>query len=150
MSKQVIHQQAPREGGILAAAEAALLQAEHAQAAPDLNRLSSTLQASLAQEQRSAVDAGETYPAIDHAILYAYEERGRRLHARVSAELLLDGLRWLGDHAKGVLVTPVRDWLERSRRYAELNQLDDRMLADIGLTRGELGYVSVHGLDHGR
>lgn len=150
MSKQVIHQQAPKEGGILAAAEAALSRAEHAQAAPDLNRLSSAMQAGMAAETRGAADAGEPYPAMDHAILYAYEERGRRLHARVSADLLLDGLRWLAESAKRTLVTPLRQWFETDRRRQELARLDDRMLRDIGLTRGEIGYVAQYGLSRAR
>lgn len=32
-------------------------------------------------------------------------------------------------------------WRERQRAIAELSSLDDRMLADIGLRRGDIPYV---------
>ena len=32
-------------------------------------------------------------------------------------------------------------WLERERAIAELSALDDRMLADIGLRRGDVPYI---------
>ena len=35
----------------------------------------------------------------------------------------------------------VSEWAQRRREAAELNALTDRELADIGLTRGEIGRV---------
>jgi uncharacterized protein YjiS (DUF1127 family) len=34
----------------------------------------------------------------------------------------------------------VREWRTRGRRLAELYNLDDRALFDIGITRGEIAY----------
>ena len=36
------------------------------------------------------------------------------------------------------------DWRQRQRAYAELAALDDRSLADIGLTRSDIPYVLSH------
>lgn len=33
------------------------------------------------------------------------------------------------------------DWRQRNRAYAELAALDDRSLADMGITRSEIPYV---------
>ena len=33
------------------------------------------------------------------------------------------------------------DWRQRQQAYAELAQLDDRSLADIGISRAEIPYV---------
>ncbi len=33
------------------------------------------------------------------------------------------------------------DWRQRQRAYAELASLDDRSLADIGITRSDIPYV---------
>lgn len=35
----------------------------------------------------------------------------------------------------------ISEWSRRRRMAAELNALSDRELADIGLTRGEIGHV---------
>jgi uncharacterized protein YjiS (DUF1127 family) len=36
------------------------------------------------------------------------------------------------------------DWSNRQRAYAELSGLDDRSLADIGISRGEIPYILSH------
>ena len=36
------------------------------------------------------------------------------------------------------------DWRQRNRAYAELAALDDRSLADMGITRSEIPYVLSH------
>jgi len=36
------------------------------------------------------------------------------------------------------------DWRSRQRAYAELSALDDRSLADIGISRGEIPYLLSH------
>ncbi|GGB49778.1 DUF1127 domain-containing protein [Tistrella bauzanensis] len=45
---------------------------------------------------------------------------------------------------KNLIARTVRWRLER-RTYAELKSLDDRMLADIGISRGEIRSVASHG-----
>ncbi|HLJ65246.1 MAG TPA: DUF1127 domain-containing protein [Stellaceae bacterium] len=39
------------------------------------------------------------------------------------------------------LVSFFADWRARERAYTELQALDDRSLADIGLTRGEIPFL---------
>ena len=41
----------------------------------------------------------------------------------------------------GNLVHGLARWRQRQRAYAELAALDDRALADIGITRSEIPYV---------
>jgi len=36
------------------------------------------------------------------------------------------------------------EWRSRQRAYAELSALDDRALADIGVSRGEIPYLLAH------
>lgn len=49
-------------------------------------------------------------------------------------------LNILGNLLHGV-TEAVHDWRQRQRAYAELSALDDRSLADIGITRSEIPYV---------
>jgi uncharacterized protein YjiS (DUF1127 family) len=49
-------------------------------------------------------------------------------------------LNVLGNILHG-LTASVADWRQRQRAYAELASLDDRSLADIGITRSEIPYV---------
>jgi uncharacterized protein YjiS (DUF1127 family) len=42
------------------------------------------------------------------------------------------------------LATALAGWRQRRRAYAELYGLDDRSLADIGITRSEIPYVLSH------
>jgi uncharacterized protein YjiS (DUF1127 family) len=44
----------------------------------------------------------------------------------------------------GNLLHGLADWRQRKRAYAELAALDDRSLADIGITRSEIPYVLSH------
>ncbi len=46
------------------------------------------------------------------------------------------------------LAASVADWRQRQRAYAELASLDDRSLADIGITRSEIPYVLSHAARH--
>lgn len=41
-------------------------------------------------------------------------------------------------------VGAIADWQQRRRAFAELSSLDDRSLADIGITRSEIPYVLSH------
>jgi len=48
------------------------------------------------------------------------------------------------NHAFHALAEHYTKWRERQRAYAELAQLDDRSLADIGISRAEIPYVLSH------
>jgi uncharacterized protein YjiS (DUF1127 family) len=37
-----------------------------------------------------------------------------------------------------------QQWHQRSKLIAELHQLDHRELADLGISRGDIGYVAAH------
>jgi uncharacterized protein YjiS (DUF1127 family) len=52
-------------------------------------------------------------------------------------------LNILGNLIHGLAVS-VADWRQRQRAYAELAALDDRSLADIGITRSEIPYMLSH------
>ncbi len=52
-------------------------------------------------------------------------------------------LNILGNLLHG-LSASLTDWRQRQRAYAELAALDDRSLADIGITRSEIPYVLSH------
>ena len=57
-------------------------------------------------------------------------------------------LKLIGDLLHGV-TGAVADWRHRQQAYAELAALDDRSLADIGITRSEIPFVLSHASDHG-
>ena len=85
--------------------------------------------------------SGEDWARIDPAVFIA---EGRRLQARVMAEALATGWRGLRCGVHG-LADGVRALRERlARRFARhraihlLSVLDDRLLADIGLRRGDI------------
>lgn len=43
------------------------------------------------------------------------------------------------------VVTNWNEWRRRQRAFAELSALDDRSLADIGISRSEIPYVLLQG-----
>ena len=51
-----------------------------------------------------------------------------------------DALHALGDATQWVFA-PLREWRRRSRERAELAALDERMLHDIGLSRGDAEFL---------
>ncbi len=108
----------------------------------DLPRIASTLKTRLDAEEWSPVDAGESYPAVDHALLYAYELKGRRLHALAAGKYLGALALSVGRLAQRLILDPIRRWYELSRRLQELRRLDDRMLKDIGISRSEIGFLA--------
>ena len=95
------------------------------------------------QSERLAPDrsAGEDWARIDPTVFVA---EGRRLHARAMAEALgagWRGFRW-GIHGLTAAARELRERLaRRSARHRAVHQLaglDDRLLADIGLRRGDI------------
>jgi len=58
-----------------------------------------------------------------------------RRHAALDA--LSDATQW----ASMAMLATVREWRRRSRDRAELAALDDRTLADIGLSRGDAEFL---------
>ena len=109
---------------------------------PDLPRIASALKARLDEQGRSPLDAGEPYAAVDHALLFAYEAKGRRLHALVVGEILGAFGRSLGNLARRYLLDPIIRRNEVSRRLQQLRRLDNRMLKDIGVNRSEIEFVA--------
>jgi uncharacterized protein YjiS (DUF1127 family) len=86
-----------------------------------------------------------TYTFDDISALLA---KGQAERSRVLAEMFASAPRKVTDFAKAA-----RAWLakrgERARIYRELYGMDDRMLADIGLTPGEIDLVASGQLTRG-
>ncbi len=117
----------------------------------DLPRIASTLKARLDAEERSPVDAGESYPAVDHALLYAYElRRRRRLHALAVGKYLGALALSVGRLAQRLIIDPIRRWYELSRQFQELRRLDDHILKDIGISRSEIDFAARQAVDRHR
>jgi uncharacterized protein YjiS (DUF1127 family) len=102
------------------------------------------------QPERLARGSGnEEWARIDPLV---YVAEARRLQARAMAEALGAGWRALGRGLKGVaalmwrqLLEPLARRSERRRAIGGLAELDDRLLADIGLRRGDIA-LAVDGL----
>ena len=71
---------------------------------------------------------------IDHA---AVIKAARRMQAEQFANLLRTVGRGLT-----ALAAPYKVWREYQNTYAELSQLDDRMLSDIGIARSDIPRVA--------
>lgn len=65
----------------------------------------------------------------------------RRVRTQALAALAADGLGAIGAGLK-TLFGRIKNWNERRTTFLELDGLDDRILADIGLSRGEIGQVA--------
>jgi len=65
----------------------------------------------------------------------------RRVRTQALAALAADGLGAIGAGLKS-LFGRIKTWNERRMTFLELDGLDDRTLADIGLSRGEIGQVA--------
>ena len=50
-------------------------------------------------------------------------------------------------HSARALAVRFADWRARQRAYAELSALDDRDLADIGVSRSEIPYLLARGAE---
>ncbi len=108
----------------------------------DLPYIASTLKTRLHAEERSPVDAEESYPAVDHALLYADELKGRTLQSLAVGKYLGALALGVGRLAQRLVLDSIRRWNKHSRRLHELRRLDDRMLKDIGISRSEIGLVA--------
>lgn len=64
-----------------------------------------------------------------------------RLHAPSNIDVMVVAAQrpWFVAAIRGAIAA-MRDEWKRQRTIRELQELDDRMLADIGLTRGQVGY----------
>src|SRR5262249_12882902 len=60
------------------------------------------------------------------------------LNGQNPATTLFAAAKWTA----GKVAAPVRAYLQRDRIYRELTELDDRMLADIGIDRGDIHAVA--------
>jgi uncharacterized protein YjiS (DUF1127 family) len=80
-------------------------------------------------------DWNETYALRQQAIAEAH-----RMRAEAIADAIFAVSRVLG-RLLSFVFAPVATLVERARLRAELNQLDDRLLADIGLTRDDVSRV---------
>ena len=67
-----------------------------------------------------------------------YDERTSPLFAAKRAQGGALGLAALIETARQSLVQPLLAWHRRQRTYRELMSLDDRQLADIGVSRGDI------------
>jgi uncharacterized protein YjiS (DUF1127 family) len=102
------------------------------------------------QSERLARGSGsEEWARIDPLV---YVAEARRLQARAMAEALGAGWRALGRGLSGLaalvrrtLLEPLARKSERRRAIGQLADLDDRLLADIGLRRGDIA-LAVDGL----
>lgn len=65
----------------------------------------------------------------------------RRLRAQAFAAFTADALVAAGSAFKAA-VARLKSWNERRATFAELASLDDRILADIGLSRSEISQVA--------
>ena len=79
-------------------------------------------------------------PELSSRLRRAHEERNRAI-----AGFLRKGGSWLVGFVDEWLVTPIKGWHMRYSLYQQLMGLDDRMLADIGVNRGQIPWVVEHG-----
>ena len=71
------------------------------------------------------------------ADLWRLEHAARQMRAREFARLVRAGWTWV----KTYLVEPVVSAIRAERAYRELMALDDRTLADIGISRSEISGI---------
>lgn len=72
------------------------------------------------------------------------ELRARRIRAMIIADSIAD-LVVATVRALGWIARPLVAWWNRSQVYDELTSMDDRMLADIGISRADIPAVAAGG-----
>jgi uncharacterized protein YjiS (DUF1127 family) len=77
------------------------------------------------------------FASVDEIDQVAITKAARRMQAEQFAGVL----RAIGRGLKA-LVAPYKVWREYQDTYAELSQLDDRMLSDIGIARSDIPRVA--------
>lgn len=80
-----------------------------------------------------------SHPDVAAAMAYAREERSKML-----GRLVIEGGSWMVHLFKEWLVGPIGRALVRRNVYRQLMSLDDRMLSDIGISRGQIPWVAEH------
>jgi uncharacterized protein YjiS (DUF1127 family) len=75
---------------------------------------------------------------VDHVSI---TKAARRMQAEEFAKLILAVGRGIKS-AAATLAAPYKVWREYQDTYAELTQLDDRMLSDIGIARSDIPRVA--------
>ncbi len=80
-----------------------------------------------------------SHPDVAAAMAHAREERSKEL-----ARLVLEGGSWMVHLFKEWLVLPIGRALMRRNVYRQLMSLDDRLLSDIGISRGQIPWVVEH------
>ena len=79
-------------------------------------------------------------PDLASRMRQAHEER-----ARMIGGILRKTGSWLVRFVDQWLVSPIKGWHMRYSLYQQLMGLDDRMLDDIGVNRGQIPWVVEHG-----
>ena len=79
--------------------------------------------------------------SIKHATPGEIELRARRIRAMIIADTIAD-LVVATVRAVGWIASPLAAWWTRSRLHDELMSMDDRMLADIGISRADIPAVA--------
>lgn len=79
--------------------------------------------------------------SIKHTTPGEIELRARRIRAMIIADTIAD-LVVATVRAVGWIASPLAAWWTRSRLHDELMSMDDRMLADIGISRADIPAVA--------
>ena len=89
----------------------------------------------------SACDEHERWVAHDPRVYLSYTARARELQAEAIARILGGAGRLIARSATRAL-RGLADALRKRRTIVELSRLDDHLLADIGIDRGQIPVVA--------
>ena len=82
----------------------------------------------------------KTYP--DEFAIY---QAARRARAEAFARMVGKAATGIAGWVKRHVVAPLNARAQRQRQLEELNNMDDHMLRDLGLSRGGIAYAFEHG-----